>query len=132
MIRQRTDAGAEFDVFGAFGDGGDDQLRRRNQFGSGRMVLADPRFVVAQRVEPRNQLEISMEKKGGINTSAVHRREKYAESHDPCLAEIITRLCRMRLRYLRRLCRYCGSLVPLPRIAEALSKIERRGERGWR
>ena len=44
VIRQRHDTGAEAEVLGAFGRGGDEDLRRVDRLHPRRVVLADPRF----------------------------------------------------------------------------------------
>ena len=55
VIRQAGHAGAQPDVLGALGRGGDDHFRRGDHFPAGGMVLADPGLVVAELVEPLDQ-----------------------------------------------------------------------------
>ena len=52
MVGQRDDAGAEADVLGALGGEGDEDLGRADDLQPGRVVLADPRLVKAEPVEP--------------------------------------------------------------------------------
>ena len=51
VVGQRGHAGAELDVARALGGGGDEDLRRGDDLAAGRVVLADPRLVVAEAVE---------------------------------------------------------------------------------
>src|SRR3546814_6417645 len=55
VIGQRSDARAELDVLRALGRRGDDQLRRGDDLTAGGMMLADPRLVVSQMIEPFEQ-----------------------------------------------------------------------------
>src|SRR5207245_7603990 len=70
------DAGAEADVLGALGGEGDEDLRRADDLVPGRMVLADPRLVKAEPVEPRHQLEVALEALGRVLFVGVERRQK--------------------------------------------------------
>ena len=60
MIGQRDDAGAEPDVAGALGGGGDEELGLAVDLIAAGMVLADPRLGIAERVEPLHRLEIAL------------------------------------------------------------------------
>src|SRR6185436_8595281 len=57
VIRQRYHAGTELDALGAFSGRGDEELRRRDDLEAGGVVLADPRFFVAELVEPFDELD---------------------------------------------------------------------------
>ena len=59
VVGQAGDAGAEHDVAGALGRRRDGQLGRGDQLPAGGMVLADPGLVVAQVIEPLDQLHVA-------------------------------------------------------------------------
>ena len=80
VIRDADDAGAEPDVPGALGGGGNHDFRRGGKLGAGGVVLAEPRLVVAAAVEPLNQLEIALQRQCGVDARLVERREKNAEA----------------------------------------------------
>src|SRR5262249_20269656 len=81
VIGQARHAGAEPDVLGALDGGADEDLRRRDQLPAGRVMLADPGFVVAEPVEPLEQFHVAREREVGIFAEAVERREEDAEGH---------------------------------------------------
>ena len=81
MIRQAGHAGAEFDVLGAFGGGGDDQFGQGDQFPAGGVMLADPGFVVAQPVQPLEQLDIAVDRQRRVFPDPMERCQEDAELH---------------------------------------------------
>ena len=62
VVADADHAGAELDVAGPLGGGGDEDLRRGDDLGAGRVVLADPRLVEAEPVEVLDQLEVALER----------------------------------------------------------------------
>ena len=91
VIGQRDDAGAEADVTGALGGGGDEDLGRGDQFPAGRVMLADPGLVVAELVEPFDQLEVAVDRQRGILADAVKRRHEDAEVHASVGCHVVPR-----------------------------------------
>jgi len=80
VIGQRRDAGAEFDVARAFGDRRDEELGARDQFEAGRMMLADPGFVVTELVHPLDEFDIAFEREGRIFIERMEGRDEGAEA----------------------------------------------------
>ncbi len=76
MVGQADDAGAEFDVAGALGGGGDEDFGGGDGFPAGAVVLADPGFVVAELVEQLDQLEVALEGEGGVLAEPVEGARK--------------------------------------------------------
>ena len=76
MIGQRDHAGAEPDMLGALGGGGDEQLGRAVGFVAAGMVFADPGFVKAELVEPLDQLEIALEAQQRVFVVGMKRRQE--------------------------------------------------------
>ena len=60
---------------------GDEDLGRGDQLPAGRMVLADPRLVVAELVEPFDQLHVAVHRQRGVLADPVERRQEDAELH---------------------------------------------------
>ena len=81
VVGQADDAGAEADVAGALGGGGDEDLGGGDQFPAGAVVLADPGFVVAELVEPFEQLEVAVHRERGVFPDAVEGRHEDSEVH---------------------------------------------------
>ncbi len=79
VIGQAGDAGAQLDVPGALGRCGDDQFGRGDDLPSGGMVLADPSLVVAELVEPFDQLEVARHRQGRVVAETMEGRQKHAE-----------------------------------------------------
>ena len=94
VVGQRDDPGAEADVAGALGRGGDEHLGTGDQLEPARMVLADPGFVIVQPVEMLQQLHVTMEGEGGVLLHAVERCEEDAA------AQIIGHVAGSRNRFL--------------------------------
>ena len=80
MIRNRDDAGAELDSLGALGGRDQEHLGRRDRLPSGRVMLADPEFVVVKFVEPLREFEIALKLERGMLTDRMMRREEHAET----------------------------------------------------
>ncbi len=78
VVGQRDDAGAEADVAGALGRGGDEHLGAGDQFEAARMVLADPRLVIVEPVEMLEQFEVALDRQGRVFVVIVERRQKDA------------------------------------------------------
>ena len=91
VVRQADDPGAEADVAGAFGRRGHEHLGRGDGFPAGAVVLADPGFVVAEVVEPLEQLQVTLQRQGGILAKPVEgsqentERQPLHERHDNVL-----------------------------------------------
>ena len=80
VVRQAGDARTELDVLGAVGGDADDDLGRGDDLPARRVVLADPRLVVAEGVEPLDQFQVAVERQGGVVADAVERGEEDAEA----------------------------------------------------
>ena len=63
--------------------GGDEHLRAGDQLVAGRVVLADPRLVEAESVEVHQQVEVALEREGGVLAHGVERGEEDAEAQGP-------------------------------------------------
>ena len=99
VIRERHDAGAEAEVLGPFGRGGDEDLGRVDRLHTGGVVLTDPGFREAQSVEHLQQLEIALEAQRGVLVEGVERCEEDAvpEIHaQSAIIEVGPRLCPTR------------------------------------
>ena len=81
VIRQRHHAGAEADVFGALGGGGDEDLGRGDDFEAGRVVLADPGFLVAQPIQVLDQFKVAVQSFSWILVERMERRQEDAIAH---------------------------------------------------
>ena len=77
VVGQRDDPGAEPDVPGALGRGGDEQFGLPVDLIAARMVLADPRLGKAELVEPRHQLEIALHAEQRVLVVGMERRQEY-------------------------------------------------------
>src|SRR5207245_2720020 len=80
MVRQRRHARPEPDVPRALRRGGDEDLRRRDDLVAGGVMLADPRLVVGEAVERLDELEVAVQRPGGVVAHAVKRGEEDAEA----------------------------------------------------
>src|SRR4051794_13968033 len=76
VIGQRHDAGAEPDMAGALGGEGDEDLGRRDDLITGRMVLADPGLLEAELVEVDDQVEITFKALGRILLIGMEGRQE--------------------------------------------------------
>ena len=81
VIAHADHAGAELDVLGAFRGSGDEDFRGSDDFHPGRVVLADPRLVVAQVIEMLDECQIALQGQRGVGAGGVERREENAEAH---------------------------------------------------
>jgi hypothetical protein len=79
VVGERVDPGAQLDVPRAFGRGSDEHLRAGDQFTACRVVLADPRFGVAQSIEVLDQLQVAMQGQCGVDPGLVHRWQEHTE-----------------------------------------------------
>src|SRR5262249_12932717 len=74
-------ARAEHDVPRPLGGCGDEDLRRGDQLPARRVVLADPRLVIAEMVEPLDQLHVPAEGERGVLPHPVKRSQENSEFH---------------------------------------------------
>ena len=81
VVGEADDAGAELDVAGALGGGGDEEFGRGDGFPAGAVVFADPGFVVAQVVEPLEGLEVALEAEGGVFAQPVEGGQEDSKLH---------------------------------------------------
>src|SRR5205823_8767325 len=70
--------GAEANEFGPLGGDRDEELGRADDLKPGRMMLADPRLVKAEPVEPDHQFEIAVEAGGRVLFHRMEGRQKNA------------------------------------------------------
>jgi hypothetical protein len=45
-------------------------------------MFADPRLVVAESIQPLDQLEVAVQEESGVDARAMHGWKKDAESHE--------------------------------------------------
>ena len=88
VVRDADHAGAELDVLGALGRGGDEDLGRGDDLGSGGVVLADPGLVPAEGVEVLDQLQVALERQRRVLAGGVERRHE-----DPEAEPMVVREC---------------------------------------
>ena len=81
VVGQADDAGAEADLPGAFGRGGDEDFGRGDQLPAGGVVLADPGLVEAEPVEVLDQFEVAVQRQRGVVPDAVEGRHEDSEVH---------------------------------------------------
>jgi hypothetical protein len=79
VVRERDDARAKANPLRSLRRRGDEDLRRRDDFASGRVVLTDPRFVEAQGVEVLDELEIALQCQRRVGARAVERGDEVSE-----------------------------------------------------
>src|SRR5271170_5699000 len=73
VVGERDDPGPQSDPLGPLRGSGNEDLRRADDLTAGRVVLAEPDFVEAQRIEVFDELEISLQCQGRVGTRAVKR-----------------------------------------------------------
>ena len=78
VVGQGHDAGAEADMAGALGGGGDEHLGRGDDLEPAGMMLADPGLVIAEPVEVLDELEVALDGEGRIFLERVEGREEDA------------------------------------------------------
>jgi hypothetical protein len=78
VVRQRHHAGPEADALGALGCRRDEELGRGDDLEARRMMLADPRFLVAQPIEMLDQREVAVDRFGRVFIEGMEGREKDA------------------------------------------------------
>ena len=83
VVGERGHPGAEAEVRGALRGGGDEHRRVGDDLPAGRVVLADPRLLVAEVVEVLHELEVAVQREGGVLVGAVERGEEDPEAHRP-------------------------------------------------
>ena len=81
VIGKRGNACAETNVLGALGQGGDEEFRARDQFIAGRVMLADPGFVVAELVHPLDKLDVALDCQCRVLVEGVEGGDESAEAH---------------------------------------------------
>ena len=81
MIRQADNPGAQFDLLRPLRRRSDEHLRRRDDLPPGAVVLADPGFVIAQLVQPLDQLNVPSDGQGGIFANPVEGPQKDSKLH---------------------------------------------------
>ena len=79
VVGQGRDAGAEPDVLGALGHGGDEDLGGGDDLVAGRVVLAEPGLVEAQLVQVLDQLQVALEGQRRVLPDRVERGQEDAE-----------------------------------------------------
>ena len=98
VVGQAGHARAEPDVARALDGGGDENFRRGDGFPAGGVMLADPRLVEAQLVDPLDQLHVARHRERRVFAHAMERRQEDAERQ----SLVIARLCHEILRQPRR------------------------------
>ena len=83
VVRQRHHAGAELDVLGPLGGGGDEDLGAADELVAAGVVLAEPGLVVAEPVEGLDPLEVVLEGERRALPDRVERRVEGAEAQGP-------------------------------------------------
>src|SRR5260221_5160758 len=77
VVRQADHARPKLDGAGALGRGGQVHLGRRDDLPAGAVVLADPRLVESELVEPLDQLHVALE---GVRRVAADLMERSHEN----------------------------------------------------
>ena len=80
VVRERDDPGTQLDPLGPLRGGGDEYLRRGDDLAARRVMLADPRFIEAERVEVFYELEISLHGQRRVGSCAVKRCDEVPKS----------------------------------------------------
>ena len=83
VIGQRDHAGPEFDVFGALGRGGDEDLGRADDLVSTGVVLTKPDLVVPETVEFDRPFEVVLERRCRALPNRVEWGEEHSEAQRP-------------------------------------------------
>ena len=79
VVRERDHPGPEPDAPRALGRRGDEDLRAGDDLEAAGMVLADPRFVIIEPVEPLDELEVALDREHRVLVEGVKGREKNAK-----------------------------------------------------
>ena len=85
MVRNAHHARTQHDPLGARGRDRHEDFGRRNDLPSGRMMLADEGFFIAELIEPLDQLHVAFETQGWVFADSMKRRHENSESHFPIL-----------------------------------------------
>jgi hypothetical protein len=80
MIGQRFHPGAQPDVLRALRRGGNKDFRRSDDFKAAGMMLANPRFVEAEPVQERHELQIAFQRVSGIEIGGMERPHEHAKT----------------------------------------------------
>ena len=80
VVGQGRDPGAQPDVLGALGRRGDEHLGAGDQLIGRRVVLADPGLVIAELVQPLDQLQVALDRQRRVLVDRVERRDEGAEA----------------------------------------------------
>ena len=80
VIGQRDDPGGELDALAAFAGRGQEHLGRADHFPAAGMMLAAPEFVVPERVEMLDEVEIAAELQHRMLTDRMVGGEERAEA----------------------------------------------------
>ena len=90
VVGERGHPGAEAEVLGALGGGGDELDRVGDDLPAGGVVLADPRLLDAELVEVLHQREVAVEGEGGVLVRGVERGEEDPEPQGPLGGDGVT------------------------------------------
>ena len=81
VVRQRDNAGPEFDPRRSFRQRGEEDLRTANNFPTRRVVLPTPELVEPELVEMHTERQIALQEMREVLPDGMVRREERAESH---------------------------------------------------
>ena len=84
VVGQRHHAGAELDALGALGRGGDEDLGGRDRLVPVAVVLPHPGLVVAELVQPLDQLEVPPDGQRRVLRRVVQRPDEACRSGEAC------------------------------------------------
>src|ERR1700739_1585138 len=79
VVRQRPHPGAEPDVLGPLGRGGDEHLRTGDEFVTAGMMFTEPGLVVAEPVQCDGALQVVFQCYRGRLADRVERRDEHPE-----------------------------------------------------
>src|SRR4030095_4669684 len=79
VIREARHAGAEHDVAGPLGGGGDEDLGGADRLPARGVMLAHPHLVVTQVIHPLDELHVAVHRERGVLADPVEGREEDAE-----------------------------------------------------
>ncbi len=83
VVGERAHARAQPDVLGALRHRRDEHLRAGDDLVAGRMVLAEPGLVEAERVEVRDEVEVAFQRQRRVLPHGVKRSQEDAELEGP-------------------------------------------------
>jgi len=79
VVRKGHDACAQFDPLSPLCRCSDEQLRRRDDLATRRMVFSDPRLVEPELIHVGDQVQIVLERQGWVVVGRVERRHERTE-----------------------------------------------------